>query len=568
MKIDLICFSQSNVPLPQWEMGEVIRSPANPSQAHVVVNDYLSSAKADKVLFWDEKLGTPVPAIVQQVATQRGDVCHAGLKLGLRGLPHAINFVSPTWMLNCDPSADIIATSWRLSLSACLIDLEVLKQLGHIDPAFETLTGASLDMGHRYITQGALVRHVPELLPSTLATHFFDPLSRADEWRFITRNYGKTWLRWAVFRGLGSGYSWRESLQSYWKVRQESIPLRTATYQKVTPPSKFDPQRWNGKISVLIATLDRYTYLRTVLSQLREQTIRPLEVICIDQTTLVEKDAQLQTDFSSLPLRYTYRDKPGQCSSRNEGLWQARGEYVLFLDDDVEIQPDLIEQHARCLETYEADVSAGVADELGAGPLPKSFTMLRISDVFPTTNALIRKRILADSGLFDLAYETGERADGDLGTRLYRSGKLMVLNPAARIFHYRAPRGGLRQHKARVITYAGSRMSLIKRHLPSPSQIYLWMRYFTASQTREALLIKIFSTFGSTASKWRKPLRICLMGVLLPHTIFQVRQNWNRAKTLLQNYPDIPSLSENFDQEKRSISSCQTTSVGTQESYF
>ena len=545
MIIDLIWFSQSNAPLPQWSMGETIKSPKNPSQAHIVLHSYLSSSKADKVLFWDDKVGTPLQEAIQRAAEQRGDVCHAGLKLGLSGLPRAINFVNPTWMLNCDPRSDISATSWRLSLSACLMDIEVLRQLGHIDPAFDTLTGASLDMGHRYITHGVLVRHVPELIPSNLATHFPPLLSHSDEWRFIARQYGRRWLRWAVFRSLRNGYSWRESLKAYLKVIRETIPLPAATYQKRTSPSKFIPQRWKGKISVLIPTLDRYPYLRTVLNQLHEQTIRPLEVICIDQTRLEERDETLVEEFATLPLRYTYRNQPGQCSSRNEGLLLAKGEYVLFLDDDVEIKPDLLEQHARFLDENEADASAGVADELGAGLLPNAFTFPRVSDVFPTTNTLIKKTILHDSGLFDLAYEKGERADGDLGTRIYLSGKITLLNPLARLFHYRAPRGGLRQHRARVITYAGSRMSLTKRQIPSPSQIYYWLRYFSLEQTQEACLCKIFATLSSSESLGKRIVRGILMGLLLPDTYRKTRLNFQKSKILFFSYPKIPSIDPN-----------------------
>lgn len=88
--------------------------------------------------------------------------------------------------------------------------------------------------------------------------------------------------------------------------------------------------------------------------------------------------------------------------------------------------------------------------------------------MFPTNNSLLRLESLRRSGLFDLAYEKGERANHDLGMRLYLSGAKLLLNPAAAVVHLRAPRGGLRQHKARVVTRSSSRSSVWQRQFLGP----------------------------------------------------------------------------------------------------
>src|SRR6185295_13694100 len=134
---------------------------------------------------------------------------------------------------------------------------------------------------------------------------------------------------------------------------------------------------------------------------------------------------------------------------------------------------------------FRNDVSCGVADEDGAGPLPAAFRLTRTSDVFPTNNSMIRKSALAGSGLFDLAYDRGARADADLGMRLYLAGHLMVLNSDIHVLHRHAPSGGLRTHGARVITYASSRKRIWHRHVPATTEIYLARRYFSAAQVRE-----------------------------------------------------------------------------------
>src|SRR5690606_18064931 len=295
-------------------------------------------------------------------------------------------------------------------------------------------------------------------------------------------------------------------------------------------------------VSVIIPTLHRYPYLRTLLVQLREQTIPPAEIIIIDQTAPDERDLTLERDFADLPLRVFYQDQPGQCSSRNRGLQIAQGEYVLFVDDDDEVPPTLIESHLENLRRYGSDVSSGVANEVGAGALPEHFTFMRLSDVFPTNNTLLRRDVLRESGLFDLAYDRGQRADGDLGMRIYLSGALMVLHPEIAVLHHHAPSGGLRAHKARKITYASSRQLLFQRHLPTISELYLAHRYFTARQRREALWLRVFGTFSIRGGGLRKVAKMAIAFCLLPDTCWRIYRRSRRAAAMLGRFPKIPAL--------------------------
>ncbi len=177
---------------------------------------------------------------------------------------------------------------------------------------------------------------------------------------------------------------------------------------------------------------------------------------------------------------------------------------------------------------------------MGAGPLPEAFTYLRVSDVFPMGNTLIRKDVLYRSGLFDLAYERGQRADGDLGMRVYLSGALMVLNPNIRILHHHAPRGGLRVHKARVITYASSRKYITHRHLPSVTEIYLAKRYFKPRQVREELWLRALGTLSLRGPWWKRLLKIILGTLLLPDTWWKIRDRYFLATEMLKKFPQIP----------------------------
>lgn len=537
MRIDLIWLDEAGAAAPDWPLGAVTTSAADPwSLANAPID-----GAPDFYLFWDASLGAPDSEAMARIAGTAGDVWHCGLRQGMRGLPQLINYVDPVWRFNRDPDDDQPATSWRLSLRACLARAETLRSLGGVDPHFESLAGASLELGHRWITRGAMMRYVPQLIPAAARERAQETLSPADEMRFIHLRYGRMWAGWAAWRRVRKG----ESPADTWRVfRREQAPgIKGATphlYDGEVLPAP--PACGCPTVTVLIPTLDRYPHLFNLLDQLREQTVRPAEIIVVDQTEWDHRQEDWPEQFQDLPLRVIWRDHAGQCSSRNAGLQAATGDAILFLDDDDEIEPDLIERHLAYLMHYWVDASCGVAEEAGAGALPVEFTYARDSDVFPTNNSLLRREALCDSGLFDLAYERGERADGDLGMRLYLAGKTLRLNPSASVYHLHAPRGGLRQHEARVTTRSASKASLRQRHLLAPTQGYLWSRYFTPGQVHEALLIRTVSTVRGGPGGLGSAVRALAMIALLPLTWKENSDRLRQGQEMLYEHPTIPEL--------------------------
>ena len=119
---------------PDWPLGAVLGGEPTPRTVHDLVRQHLATSPADAWLFWDSGLGVPDPARVQKVLGLPGHLWHAGLRLGTGGRPGLFDFTAPTWMLNRDPSPDIEATSWRLSLRACLVRTSVLRRIGGVWP--------------------------------------------------------------------------------------------------------------------------------------------------------------------------------------------------------------------------------------------------------------------------------------------------------------------------------------------------------------------------------------------------------------------------------------------------
>jgi glycosyltransferase involved in cell wall biosynthesis len=129
-------------------------------------------------------------------------------------------------------------------------------------------------------------------------------------------------------------------------------------------------------LSVVMCTRDRADLLRRTLESLCVQTLgrEAFEIVLVDDGS---SDATRETALafqSALPLRYAYQRHAGVASARNHGVFTARGQVLLFLDDAVVADPALLEVHAeahrRNPERRHAVVGRDVLDPaLHADPL-------------------------------------------------------------------------------------------------------------------------------------------------------------------------------------------------------
>ena len=514
-------------------------------QPRTVISDHpaelatiASNVGADAVLIWDVDLDLPDPDLLGRLLRGPCHVWHAGLALGQAGRPIEWNACHGRAMFSCDVDPDIESTSWKVTARALLVRNEVLDELDGFDPSFDTTSGAALDAGLRWIQHGALMRHVPGLLAADAQTRPDDAPTAADGLRIVRRRLGPIWTVWALLRGLRNGSIAVQLLPGLVKVLRESVPKAATTFGLSAPPEAVDP---TASVTVLVPTVGRYPYLEALLAQLADQSRPPDEVLVVDQNPEHER-RDLHTIAPDLELKVLHLLPPGQCTARNLGLQSATGSHILFLDDDDEVPTDLIEQHLAVLASPEISVSCGVTDDRESGPAPASERYRKASGVFPTNNTMIKRKVLEKTGLFDPTYDRGARADHDLGMRSYVAGHLHVHDPRPVVFHHHAPMGGLREHGARVRTRGNSRSTLTERHLRTPTDIYLGLRYFTPVRVDDDLALSVFATLSGEGSRPRRILRLVVQSLLLPDT-------WKRSKAaraagvrLLRDRPDIPAL--------------------------
>jgi glycosyltransferase involved in cell wall biosynthesis len=208
------------------------------------------------------------------------------------------------------------------------------------------------------------------------------------------------------------------------------------------------------RLSVILPTYNRATRLKRVIAALEHQTFphTSFEVIVVSDGSTDETNTYLSSIRTPLSLTAVFQDNGGPAAARNAGLARARAETVLFLDDDVIPESNLLEEHVR-IHNVEGDkvvvlgpmlsppnhrLSPWVAWEQQM--LEKQYSAMRSGAWAPTArqfytgNASLRRSHVLEAGGFDLRYRRAE--DIELAYRLAARGMRFVFAPRAVGYHY------------------------------------------------------------------------------------------------------------------------------------
>ena len=110
------------------------------------------------------------------------------------------------------------------------------------------------------------------------------------------------------------------------------------------------------KLTIVIATYNRAPYLLRTLKSLTNQTLAPerFEILVVNNNSTddtKEVFARFATLYPTLSLRMVDEMQQGISYVRNRGIAEAAGEYIVFLDDDEETNPEFAEKYFYFFET-------------------------------------------------------------------------------------------------------------------------------------------------------------------------------------------------------------------------
>ena len=212
-------------------------------------------------------------------------------------------------------------------------------------------------------------------------------------------------------------------------------------------------------ISVVIPTCSRYDLLANTLDDLLRQTHPPAEIIVVDTTADSDrKEFGDSRSESGTRITYVRSTSLGRVNrARNEGLKRVGSEYVLLLDDDMELPPDCLAKFVRA-HASGADAVHGSLREKGVELTSVHrrdrpfWTVLRhrhdsrrchtiaVSSGFVSIRMEALRAIDYLDEAFIYSYD-----DWDLGYRLWAAGYITIHEPAVQGTHLRAGYGGARQ---------------------------------------------------------------------------------------------------------------------------
>lgn len=115
-------------------------------------------------------------------------------------------------------------------------------------------------------------------------------------------------------------------------------------------------------LSIVICTKDREQSLRNCLDTIFRQTRQPDEIVIVDDGDLNREAIVALVEAHGIACHYLKKDTPGLTASRNLSIAHARGDVLLFLDDDVLLDLAYI---AGMMEIYEADPQRQVGGVTG-----------------------------------------------------------------------------------------------------------------------------------------------------------------------------------------------------------
>ncbi len=128
----------------------------------------------------------------------------------------------------------------------------------------------------------------------------------------------------------------------------------------------------NSSISVVITTHNRIDLLKRAIKSVQDQSIKPLEIIVVDDCSSDETFSYLTTETPDLVHPITLSIPSGANVARNRGIESAHGDYIAFLDDDDYWDPSKLSQQLTMMKRLDAPFSyTGLNTTTPAGKILK-----------------------------------------------------------------------------------------------------------------------------------------------------------------------------------------------------
>jgi glycosyltransferase involved in cell wall biosynthesis len=133
---------------------------------------------------------------------------------------------------------------------------------------------------------------------------------------------------------------------------QAGFPARTDIERSINMSSK------TPMVSIIVPIHNVSEYLRETLDSTVSQTLRNIEIICVDDCS-DDGSGEILGEYAERDPRIkviTYTENKTASQARKDGVMAARGEYILFLDGDDSLETDACSELYNAMRKYDVDM--------------------------------------------------------------------------------------------------------------------------------------------------------------------------------------------------------------------
>ena len=242
------------------------------------------------------------------------------------------------------------------------------------------------------------------------------------------------------------------------------------------------------RVSVVLATFNRPASLERLIRQLGEQDLSPdrFEVVVVDdgsEPPATEALAGLDLPYHLVQLRQPNR---GAAAARHRGALEARGELLVFTDDDMQLPRGFLSAHDEIHAPSSRRVVVGrirpssgrderpLFERFHAGVLDRWADRPIHGDAVCTGNTSMRRADYLAVGGFDVALEQLE--DTDLGLRLEQAGVEVVFSEEVFATH-ESDRDDFAPWRIKAVRYGRHGVRVSRKH-PGLLRADPWRLFF------------------------------------------------------------------------------------------
>lgn len=263
-------------------------------------------------------------------------------------------------------------------------------------------------------------------------------------------------------RGLAG--TWRRARAEFRNAEPIAPPPPVETPGSVAFEPFAVPGSDTPRVSIVIPVYNHFDHTLVCLRSLAEHPGSvPFEVIVVDDCSNDETPARLPSIDGIRVVRNA--ENQGFIGACNAGLAAARGEFVVFLNNDTAVRPGWIE---ALVGTFESRPDCGLAgakliypdgrlQEAGGiifadasgwnygrfgDPSHPTFNYVREADYCSGAAIMLRRDLLERFGGFDPRYRPAYYEDTDLAFRVREAGLRCWYQPAAEVVHFEGVTSG------------------------------------------------------------------------------------------------------------------------------